>query len=64
MKTRIKMRQFPGDIAKKRKIALMEGTMDDADQWRAKSFKKGVLMRERAVLRERARREIRRQTEE
>lgn len=57
----MKMRQFPGDIPKQNKAALLEGTCDPCDLWRAKGFKKRLRMRERAVLNERARQEIVRQ---
>lgn len=57
MKTRIKTRQMPGDVSKKVKQAMLEGT--HPDKKRAKNFKKNyVLSRERAVLKERTKKEI------
>lgn len=57
MKTRIKTRQMPGDVSKKVKQAMLEAT--HPDKKRAKNFKKNyVLSRERAVLKERTKKEI------
>lgn len=68
MKPRIKMRQMPGDIRKKYKIELMEkgettidyggGHLHKLTRKNGKSFKKTVRMKEKAVLKERARKEI------
>jgi hypothetical protein len=51
MKTRIKTRQMPGDVSKQEKQAMLEGR--HKDKTRAKSFKKEILSRERAVEKER-----------
>ncbi len=57
MKTRIKTRQMPGDVSKKVKQAMLEAC--HPDKKRAKNFKKNyVLSRERAVLKERTKKEI------
>lgn len=58
MKARIKMRQMPGDVPKRFKIQMMEGTVDESELNRAKSFRKMVRMKERAVLKRRAMAEI------
>jgi hypothetical protein len=58
MKTRLKMRQFPGDVPKRFKIRMMEGTVDESELNRAKSFRRMVRMKERAVLRRRATKEV------
>ena len=68
MKTRLKMHAFPGDIGIDEKIQMLEGIDEDHAQTtlgglktytkRAKSFKKMVLSKERAVLKRRARKEI------
>lgn len=55
MKTRIKTHQMPGDVSKRTKQAMLEGR--HPDKKRAKTFKKVVLSRERAVLKRRARKE-------
>ena len=72
MKPRIKMHQMPGDVPKRVKIALLEGRVEDATlvygkgryhrytNGQAKTFKKVVRMKERAVLKRRARKEIER----
>jgi hypothetical protein len=52
----IKTHQMPGDVTKQEKAAMLEGK--HKDRKRSKSFKKTIKSRERAVLRERARREI------
>ncbi len=63
MKPRIKHGQLPGDIGKCRKIAMREGR--DSDKKRGKNFKKiAVIAKERAVLKERTRKEIDRQIED
>ncbi len=59
MKTRIKTRQMPGDLSKKTKQAMLEGR--HPDKKRAKNFKKNILSRERAVQKERTRREMERE---
>jgi len=56
MKPRIKMGQLPGDVGKGVKIAMMEGRHQDKS--RSKSFKKEVRMKEKAVLKERTKKEI------
>lgn len=58
MKTRLKMRQLPGDVPKRFKIQMMERTVDESEQSRAKSFREIVRMKERAVLKRRTAREI------
>jgi hypothetical protein len=58
MKTRLKMRDMPGDIPKGDKIRLMEGNPLPGDEWRAKGFRKMVRMKERAVLKRRTVKEI------
>jgi len=56
MKVRLKMRQMPGDVYKGFKIQMMEGSVDESEVKRAKSFRKMVRARERAVLRQREQR--------
>jgi hypothetical protein len=56
MKPRIKFHRFPGDVSRGVKIAMLESRFPHRN--RAKSFKGGLRMRERAVLKERARREV------
>jgi hypothetical protein len=58
MNLKLKMRDMPGDIPKSDKIRLMEGRPSPGDEWRAKGFRKLVRMKERAVLKRRALREI------
>lgn len=52
MNLRIKMGQLPGDVGVTVKAWMMEGT--HPDRKRAKSFRKMMRMRERAVLNRRA----------
>jgi len=61
VKTRIKTRQMPGDVSKKTKQAMLEGR--HPDKKRAKSFKKEILARERAVQKERTVKEIKRESQ-
>ena len=72
MKTRIKMRQMPGDVSKHTKIAMMEEKGKKPDPLLthpvhplvgkpAKTFRKMIRSRERAVLRERAKKEIKKE---
>lgn len=57
MKTRIKTRQMPGDVSKRTKQEMLEGR--HPDRKRSKNFKKNyVLSRERAVLKERTKKEV------
>jgi len=56
MKVRLKMRQMPGDVCKHFKIQMMEGSVDESEVNRAKSFRRMVRARERAVLRQREQR--------
>lgn len=58
MKIRIKMHQMPGDVYKGFKIQMMEGSVDESEMNRAKSFRKMVRARERAVLRHRTEKEV------
>lgn len=63
MKTRIKMRQMPGDVSKQMKASMMEGTTaryypSVTKQSGRKWKKETVTSRERAVLKERIRRRI------
>ena len=60
MKTRMKMHQQPGDVGVQTKAAMLEGK--HPEKKRSKSFKKMHLARERAVLVERTRKEIDRET--
>lgn len=55
MKTRIKTHQFPGDLGKKTKQAMLEGKHPNKKG--AKNLKKALASRERAVLKERTRKE-------
>ena len=64
MKIRIRMHQFPGDIRRGLKISFMEKTCDESDMNQAKSFRKMMKMREKAVLKERAKKEINRQLDD
>lgn len=75
MKPRIKHRQMPGDIPKREKIAMREHPHAPQKRdkklsrsnktWtrRAKSYKKMLQARERAVLKERAAKDIQKQQE-
>jgi len=56
MKLYMKHRQMPGDVPKKTKIRMLEHP--EKEPARSKSFKKMVKSRERAVLKERAKKEI------
>lgn len=56
MKPRIKFHQMPGDVRKGTKIAMLEGR--HPEKTRSKSFKKEVRMKEKAVLKQRAKKEI------
>jgi len=47
---------MPGDVPKKVKIAMMEGKWENIN--RSKSFRKMVYMKMKAVLKERAKQEI------
>lgn len=58
MKSRIKMHQMPGDLPKRDKIALLERRAPLHDQWRVKGYRKMLRSRERAVLKERARKDM------
>ena len=78
MNLRLKFHDYPGDIPKRAKIALLEGRPEDAKliyraakpsqgiteiaqtygQRSCKSYKKQVRMKERAVLKRRARKVI------
>lgn len=59
MRARIKFHQFPGDIPKKQKIRMLEDRTHPHFGWLLKNV---MRPRERAVLRERARQEIERDT--
>lgn len=52
----IKMHHMPGDVGRSVQIAMLEGT--HRDRKRSKAFRNMVYSRLRAVLKERARREI------
>lgn len=56
MKSRLKTHDMPGDIPQCEKEAMLEGR--HPDRRRAKSYRKMLRTKERAVLRERARNEI------
>ena len=57
MKTRMKTGQLPGDVSKRTKAAMLEGK--HKDKKRSRAFKKyRMISRERAVLRERTKKEI------
>ena len=63
MKTRIKMHQMPGDVSKQMKASMMEGTTHryypTVSKSSGKKWKKEIILsRERAVLKERTRKEI------
>ncbi len=67
MKTRIKMRQMPGDVSKQEKTSMMEGTTHRYYKTVSKSSgkkwkKEFVLSRERAVLKECTRKTIKEET--
>lgn len=58
MKRHIKHRQMPGDIPKHQKIELLENARNPSNDLRdasrgVKSWKKIILMKERAVLKRR-----------
>lgn len=58
MKRHIKHRQMPGDIPKRHKIELLEKSNNQSNDLRdasrgVKSWKKIILMKERAVLKRR-----------
>jgi hypothetical protein len=48
----------PGDVSKQEKAAMLEGRSTRVSRSAAKTFKKVVRAKERAVLKERARKEI------
>lgn len=56
MKTRIKTHRFPGSVSKQETQALLEGRHPDVK--RSKSLKKMLRLRERAVLKDRVRKEL------
>ena len=62
MKPRLKMHQFPGDVSKQEKIAMMEKrstrTTGKGGKKVGKAFRKKVRMKERAVLKRRTQQEI------
>ena len=61
MNLRIKMGCLPGDVSKGLKIAMVEGKLPKGHSCfgkPAKSYKKCVRMKEKAVLKERARKVI------
>jgi hypothetical protein len=55
VKIRVKMRQMPGDISKRAKIAMLEGR-ERVNGW--KTYRNVIRSRERAVFREQSKREI------
>ena len=67
-KSRVKFKAFPGDVSKQFKIAMLEGNHPLFNGWAivsrraARSYKKRVLSRERAVLREQTKKLIKEQT--
>jgi hypothetical protein len=59
MKTRIRTHSFPGEIPRRDKIARWEGKLDDfITQKGAQARRKAILSRERAIMKERLRREL------
>lgn len=56
---KIKMGHLPGDVSRKTKIDMMEGKYPDKKV--SKAFKKLVRMKEKALLKERLRKEIKEQ---
>jgi hypothetical protein len=56
MKTRIKTHQMPGDVGKDTKQAMLEGRHPNKKG--SKNLKKALVSRERAVLKERTRKEV------
>lgn len=61
MKTRIRKRQFPGDVSRQEKIALWDGKSTRVSPSAAKSWKRTLLAKERAVLKRLERREVERE---
>ena len=61
MKVRIKTHQMPGDVPKQEKQAMLEDRPTDRKLSHEvrKKYKKGLLLRERAILKERTRHLIR-----
>ncbi len=49
----VKFRDMPGDIPKQEKIQMLENRWDESEKRRAKSYRKQVRSRERAVLKRR-----------
>ena len=69
MKTRLKFHSFPGDLPKCDKIALLENKPMTASlnrfsssKNRAKSYRKMICMKERAVLKRRTSKEVEEQS--
>lgn len=63
MKTRIKTHQMPGDVSKQMKASMLEGTTHryypTITKQSGRKWKKwAIISRERAVLKERTRKEI------
>lgn len=69
MNLRLKMHSYPGDVLKRIKVAMLEGKKRIAlhrfpnklykeNLAKGKSFKKTLRMKERAVLKERTKKEI------
>jgi len=59
MKTRIRTHSFPGDIPRGDKIARWEGKVDDfITEKGLQERRKVILSRERAIMKERLRREL------
>ncbi len=56
MKIRVKMRQMPGDVPKREKIAMLEGRAIELRGW--KTYRDMIRSRERAAFREQSKREI------
>lgn len=52
------MHQFPGDVPRREKIALLEGRSTRVSRSAMKNYKRVLRMKERAVLKRRALREM------
>lgn len=50
MKPRLRTHQFPGDVSRQEKIALLEGRSTRVSASAMKNYKKVVRLKERAVL--------------
>lgn len=63
MKTKIRKHDFPGDIPMSEKIEMIEGKFAE-NKKQTKIYKKMLLLREKAIIKENTRKEINEQLNE